>query len=86
MWRALFLAMGFYSVLLGIQCLGVEKFTLVLRDDPPVVDVGLLDKAPSNVGPKKVITPKEWSPWSLLAGGAVVCLYSFTLPSRLKGA
>ena len=29
--------------------------------------------------------PAPWVPWSLLSTGAVVCLYSFTIPKRMGG-
>ena len=35
MWRAMFLAIGFLLMLLGVQCLGVERMTLNIRDEPP---------------------------------------------------
>lgn len=34
MWRALFLAVGFFVMVLGVECLGVEKVSLKLHDDP----------------------------------------------------
>ncbi len=34
MWRALFLAFGFFVMVLGVECLGVEKVSLKLRDEP----------------------------------------------------
>ena len=35
MWRAFFLAIGFFVMILGVECLGVEKISLKMRDDPP---------------------------------------------------
>jgi hypothetical protein len=29
--------------------------------------------------------PPDWAPWSLMSTGAIVCLYSFTLPRRWNG-
>jgi len=31
------------------------------------------------------VVPPEWAPWSLMGGGAVVVLYSFTIPKRVGG-
>jgi hypothetical protein len=83
MWRALFLAAGMFSIILGVQCLGVTQFTLKIRDEAPA-------SAPffgstSTLGPQKQLTPPPWAPWSLMSTGAVVCLYSFTLPKRVAG-
>ena len=83
MWRALFLAIGIYMILLGVECLGVERVNLKVRDDPPP-RASLWEKTPE-VGPRKTITPPTWAPWSLMSAGAVVCLYSFTIPRRVKG-
>ena len=83
MWRAFFLAIGLYMVLLGGQCLAVQKFTLKFRDQPIVQEAqGFLDETKVKPGAKKVIVPPPWVPWSLMSTGAVVCLYSFTLPRR----
>jgi len=30
------------------------------------------------------VVPPDWAPWSLMSTGAVVMLYSFTLPKKLK--
>ncbi|MFC1597250.1 hypothetical protein ACFL5Q_04845 [Planctomycetota bacterium] len=85
MWRALFLAIGIYLILLGGQCLGVQKIVLKRREpvvQPPQQTFFFGPKEPG-VGPLKEIVPPPWAPWSLMAGGAVVCLYSFSIPSRL---
>lgn len=85
MWRALFLAVGFYLFLLGAQCLGVQKFVLRLHESPKSREPGILAKEPAKKGPKIVATPPDWAPWSMMSTGAVVCLYSFTIPLRVKG-
>jgi len=86
MWRAFFLAVGVYMLLLGGQCLGVQKFTLKVRD-APVVKQALDGSGERTVKPgaKKVVQPRPFVPWSLMSTGAVVCLYSFTLPRRWNG-
>ena len=73
MWRSLFLALGAYTCLLGVEALALEKAVL----KKPV-------KATAAQEPE-VITPPEWAPWSLMATGAVVVLYSFTIPNRARG-
>jgi hypothetical protein len=83
MWRAFFLAMGIFLMTLGVECLGVETVHLKMRDAPPP-RVSPWDTE-EKVGPLKKITPPRWAPWSLMSSGAVVCLYSFTLPRRVKG-
>lgn len=71
MWRALFLALGFYCCVLGFEALVLEK--AVLKPET---------KNGQTLAAREVVPP-EWAPWSLLAGGAVVVLYSFTIPKRV---
>jgi hypothetical protein len=82
MWRALFLSVGIFMMLFGIQCLGVKQFTFKTREDPPA-PISSFDTP--GEGPQKKFLPPPWFPWSMMAGGAVVCLYSFTIPKRVAG-
>lgn len=72
MWRALFLAIGVYCCLLGVEALAIDQAVL-----KPKVRSGQI------VAPARQIAPPDWAPWSLMAGGAVVVLYSFTIPRRV---
>ncbi len=74
MWRALFLALGAYSCILGVEALAVDR--AVLKEQ---VRNGQVVQA------ARVVDPPDWAPWSLLSAGAVVVLYSFTLPKRAQG-
>ncbi len=85
MWRAVFLAVGFYILILGVQCLGVQKYVLTIHEPPKQREPGVLAAEPSEKGPKRVVEPPDWAPWSLMSTGAIVCLYSFTIPARFKG-
>jgi len=71
MWRSFFLAIGAYCCLLGVEALAVEK--AVLKDP----------SKPQSTW--REVAPPEWAPWSLLGTGAVVMLYSFTIPQRVNG-
>ena len=72
MWRSFFLAIGVYVCILGVQALAVERAVI----KPEVArDTGL----------KSEIVPPDWAPWSLIGGGAVVVIYSFTIPRRVGG-
>jgi hypothetical protein len=76
MWRAFFLAIGISSVLLGVECLGLEKVSVSARGR----------RFAATAAPvAKEVAPPEWAPWSLMSAGAVVMLYSFTIPKRVKG-
>ena len=74
MWRSLFMALGAYTCLLGVEALAIDKAILKkpAEGQKPLVASG-------------EIVPPEWAPWSLMASGAVVVLYSFTIPRRAKG-
>jgi len=81
MWRSFFLAIGLFVCLVGAECLAVQKFVLKAR--VPVAQAP--GESQTKLGPQKEIVPREWAPWSLLSTGAVVSLYSFTIPRRLAG-
>jgi len=71
MWRSFFLAVGAYCCLLGVEALAVEK--AVLKVD-----------ANQSQSAWREVVPPDWAPWSLLGTGAVVVLYSFTIPQRVN--
>jgi hypothetical protein len=79
MLRAFFLAIGIYSFVLGLECLVLEKAVLQPKSDAPS---GPLAQQVST--PYREIVPAEWAPWSLLSGGAVVMLYSCTIPAKMR--
>jgi hypothetical protein len=68
MWKTVFLAIGFYVCLLGLECMALDKVVLASR-------------GPGGV---RQIAPAEWAPWSMLSVGAVTMLYSCTIPNRGK--
>lgn len=82
MWRAFFLAVGVYLTLLGAQCLGVEKF--ILKAEEKVVREGPMPGEKTQVTRKKEIVPPPWAPWTLMSTGVITCIYSFTVPARVK--
>jgi hypothetical protein len=81
--RAVFLAIGICVMILGAECLGVQKIILKKRE-APAAQKTLLEEGPT-IGPNKTITPTDWAPWTLLGAGAIVCIYSYTIPIRLNG-
>lgn len=72
MLRSFFLAIGAYCCLLGVEALAVEKAELKIH--PTDAQSGVHE-----------VIPPDWAPWSLLGTGAVVVLYSFSLPQRVGG-
>jgi hypothetical protein len=84
MWRSFFLALGVTTMLFGTQLLAVEKFVFRIHDDPPPKPPNQTTPAPT-VGPPIELKTQPWMPYSLLATGAIVSIYSFTLSKRLGG-
>lgn len=76
MWRSLFIAMGIVAMILGAECLAIEKAILAPSGRAPA-------NGGASLAPAKEFTPPEWAPWGLLSTGAVVVLYSFTIPQRV---
>ncbi|MEX0641226.1 MAG: hypothetical protein WD468_00915 [Pirellulales bacterium] len=72
MWRSFFLALGAYCCLLGVEALALER--AVLKADTMGAQSSWRE-----------IVPPDWAPWSLMGAGAVVMLYSFTIPQRVNG-
>jgi hypothetical protein len=72
MWRSFFLAIGVYCCLLGVEALAVER--AVLKDN--------FGSSPPAAAAREIV-PTDWAPWSMIGGGAVVVLYSFTIPQRV---
>ena len=81
MWRAFFLGVGIYMVILGAQFLAVDKAILRLHEDPPATTSFFQGSAA--VGPNKAILTQPWWAWSLISTGAVTVIYSFTIPRRM---
>ncbi|MFO7905768.1 MAG: hypothetical protein ACQESR_11135 [Planctomycetota bacterium] len=80
MWRSLFLAMGIVLCILGAECLVLEKAVLARNDEQPKQTTSYLAPAPEPS--REEFKPPEWLPWGLLSFGAVVILYSYSLPRR----
>ncbi|MBI1246562.1 hypothetical protein GC197_01815 [bacterium] len=36
-------------------------------------------------GGPRPFTPPDWAPWSMISSGAIIILYSFTIPKRMNG-
>ncbi len=70
MWRSLFLALGIFSFMLGVESLLIDSAALAGRGE---------------AASARDVIPAEWAPWSLMSAGAVMVLYTFTLPQKIKG-
>lgn len=85
MWRSFFLAAGITMCIWGAECLVVEK-AILAGEAKPLQPENLGTYFSQPMAPTaREFTPPEWAPWSLMSSGAVVILYSFTLPRRVAG-
>ena len=98
MWRAVFLSVGISLIVVGLECLFVEQF-VVRNIGPPAKPQATANSNPgfqfasfpsqstqtNQVKSKyRMVPSKEWMPWSLLAAGTVIVIYTFSLPRRSK--
>jgi hypothetical protein len=84
MWRAFFCAVGIVLIIMGIECLLIDSAVLVagVIDDPTLnvqQQTGGFFSAPIQSTGDRIFKPSEWFPWSLVATGAIVLLYSISL-------
>jgi hypothetical protein len=88
MWRAFFSAIGIVLIILGLECLAIDSATFVSQTNEESSASqafgNLLAATPA--GSSRVFRPTEWFPWSLLAIGSIVVLYSISLrPGAAQG-
>ena len=84
MWRAFFLAIGVSLIILGAEFLVVDKVTLHKAPTKGSALATLATVTATEVTASKTYAPPDWSPWSLFSIGAVVVIYSFTIPKRVR--
>jgi hypothetical protein len=78
--RALFAALGIFLIIVGVECLLLDSAVFVAGVvDEPVQSGGGLFSAPQPVNSGRIFKPSEWFPWSLIACGSIVLLYSVSL-------
>lgn len=94
MWRALFLALGITLILVGGQLFFVEQLEIkrvrtpkpdaVAGQNPDTLFRQASYNEPAQTQPPNtfLVRPKDWMPWSLLAIGTIVVIYTFTIPGR----
>jgi hypothetical protein len=83
-WRSLFFAIGAMLIIVGVECLLIDSATLSggQTEAVAVTNSWFGPQQTLVVEPERVVRPPEWMRWSLIASGAVVLLYAFTLPRR----
>ena len=71
MWRVLWMSLGLSAVILGGECMVLDKVILA----HPGSDVGD-EMAFTSIHEPKSWTPPDWAPWGLIGTGAVLIITS----------
>lgn len=77
--RAFFCAAGIVLVIVGVECLLIDNAVLnykVKEKSSLQASGGLFGSTPAPVVKNKVFKPSEWFPWSMVAVGSIVMIYS----------
>jgi hypothetical protein len=75
MWRSIFMALGITFCIVGVECM--------VFDEAVIAKPALMSGAEAGgATAQQPIQTKEWMPWSFLFAGAVIILYTITLPKR----
>lgn len=84
MWRAFFIALGIMAIIVGFESLLIESANFY--SDRGSTAQEMLN--PAAIAGQSTITwePKEWFPWLVLSVGALIVIYSFTLPKRFQAS
>jgi hypothetical protein len=91
MFRAFALAVGISLAILGGECLLIDKAVMagsksLAASTPASLELMQEQALPTgDIKTPKELVPPEWAPWVLLSVGAVIILYSFTIPRRVAG-
>ena len=84
MWRAFFLAIGFSLVILGAEFMAVEQVVLYEPPSSGGALAAITTMTSTQIVSATTLAPPEWAPWCLFSVGAVVMIYSFTIPMRVR--
>ncbi len=99
MWCALFLALGINAIIVGAECLLVDRVELTPTVAAQFSNANAMDSPISSVFQNsgfqystaaaqtrtKTFKPREWMPWSLIAAGILTVVYT-TSYARRKAA
>lgn len=94
MWKAMSLAIGVTLILVGVELFFVEELEIrklrQVAEQTQSADSGLFRNAsvssifnsPEDSAATRLVRPHDWMPWSLLAVGSIIMIYTFTIPGR----
>lgn len=76
MWRAFFCGIGISLLILGAECLVVERAVFALPPTKQGETSQFVQQLRPTVEETREWSPPEWAPWTLLSVGAVLVLYT----------
>jgi len=81
MLKAMCVGVGVFLIVLGLLLHGVDSYTVrpSMTTQSTSMWLGSLQQEP------KTVTPEPWKPWVYLGAGTVLVLWTFTLPTKMKG-
>jgi hypothetical protein len=77
------MAIGITLCIFGVECLFIDETVLAksIGSPPPAASASV----GGGGGGQRQIKTQEWMPWSFLGSGAVIILYTITIPRRFQG-
>ena len=86
MFRSLSLAIGITLCILGLEFMVVDKVVMADDNRSATATNSTFGGSLSSVTRSgREYEPPEWMPWSLMSAGAIIIIYSFTIPRRVAG-
>lgn len=85
MFRSIALAVGITMLIVGFELFFVERVVWAGNEQSTLAaqTQGFSDQRESYSTKPNDFIPPDWMPWSLMSSGAVVIIYSFTIPRRM---
>ena len=79
LYRAFFCAIGLVMIIVGLECLAIESALFspgIFEDTATASQQNPWFNSQPQIPQGKIFRPKDWFPWSLLAIGSIVAIYS----------
>ncbi len=96
MWKAVSLAIGITAIMVGVELFLVQELEIrairaVQLDQGSTLNSPFQQVSFSGLGAAVqppattwLYKPRDWMPWSMLAIGTIIVIYTFTLPVRRR--
>jgi hypothetical protein len=87
LYRAFFCAIGLVMIIVGLECLVIDSALFspgIFEDTKLAVQENQWFNSQPPMPQGNVFRPKDWFPWSLLAIGSIVAIYSQAVRNLAK--